>query len=89
MIHDLDAKRNFLTRTDLRITFNIISLALGEEPVVETIRLDYIRPSQRAAQGGARETEVTVVVDVWKRWTDGSHSDDGQVGAAAVGKHCN
>jgi ribonuclease HI len=37
----------------------------------------------------AREKEAKVGAGVWMWWTDGSRSDDGRVGAAAVCKHGN
>jgi len=64
-------------------------LALGEEPVVKTILLDDNSTAKRAAQCWAREKEVKVGVGVWMWWTDGSRSDDGRAGAAAVCKHGN
>jgi hypothetical protein len=60
-----------------------------EESVVRTIILDDDTKAKRAAQRWARdkETKVGAVVGMW--WTDGSHSDDGQVGAAVVRNHQN
>jgi hypothetical protein len=59
----------------------------GEESVVRTTILDDTTAAKRAVQGWAREKEAKVGAGVWKWWTDGSRSDDGQVGAAAVCKH--
>ena len=61
--------------------------APGEEPVVKTIILDDKSTAKRAVQRWAREKEAKVGVGVWMWWTEGSHSDDGRVGAAAVCKH--
>jgi len=61
--------------------------ALGEEPVVQTIILDDKRTPKSAAPRWAREKEAEVGVGVWMWWTDGSRSDDGRVGVAAVCKH--
>jgi len=64
--------------------------ALGEEPVVKTIILDDKSTAKRAAQGWASEKEAKVGagVSMWW-WSDGSCSDNGRVGAAAVCKHGN
>ena len=59
---------------------------LGEEPVVKTITLEDKRIAKSAAQRWAREKEAKVGVGIWMWWTDGSRSDDGLVGAAAVCK---
>jgi len=72
-----------------RTTEDMNGPAPGEEPVVKTIILDNNSTAKRAAQCWAREKEVKVGAGVWMWWTDGSRSDDGQVGAAAVGKHGN
>jgi len=61
--------------------------APGEEPAVKTILLDDDGAAKIAAQRWAREKEVKVGAGVWMWWTDGSRSDDGLVGAAAVCKH--
>jgi len=58
-------------------------------PVVKTIILDDKSTAKRAAQCWAREKEAKVGAGVWMWWTDGSRSDDGRVGAAAVCKHGN
>jgi len=61
-----------------------------EEPVVRTIILDDDHTAaKRAAQCWAREKEAKVGAGLWMWWTDGSRSDDGRVGAAAVCKHGN
>jgi len=63
--------------------------APGEESVVRTIILDDTTAAKRMAQLWAREKEATIGAGVWMWWTDGSGSDDGRVGAAAVCKHGN
>jgi hypothetical protein len=63
--------------------------APGEEPVVKTIILDDKSTAKRAAQRWAREKEAKVGAGVWMWWTDGSRSDDGRVGPAAMCKHGN
>ena len=45
--------------------------------------------AKSAAQRWAREKEAKIGAGVWMRWTDGSRSDDGQVGATAVCKQGN
>jgi hypothetical protein len=64
-------------------------LAPGEEPAVMTTILDDTTAANGAAQCWAREKEAKVGEGVWMWWTDGSRSDDGRVGAAAVCKHGN
>jgi len=59
----------------------------GEESVVRTVILDDAPAANRAAQRWARENEAKVGAGGWRWWTDGSSSDDGRVGAAAVCKH--
>jgi len=59
----------------------------GEESVVRTVLLDDASAAKRAAQRWAREKEAKVGVGVWMWGTEGSRSDDGRVGAAAVCKH--
>jgi hypothetical protein len=44
-------------------------------------------PAKRGATRWAREKEAKVGAGVWMWWTDGSRTDDGRVGAAAVSKH--
>ena len=61
--------------------------APGEESVVRTVILDDATAAKRAVKRWAREKEAKVGAGVWMWWTDGSHSDDGRVGAAAVCKH--
>jgi len=63
--------------------------APGEEPAVRTTILDDTTAAKSAAQRWAREKEAKVTEGVWMWWTDGSRSDDGRVGAAAVCKHGN
>jgi len=61
--------------------------APGKEPAVKTIILDDDGAAKIAAQRWAREKEAKVGAGVWMWWTDGSRSDDGRVGAAAVCQH--
>jgi len=61
--------------------------APGEEPVVKTIILDDEGTAKRVVQRWAKEKEAKVGAGVWVWWTDGTRSDNGQVGAAAVCKH--
>jgi len=61
----------------------------GEESVVRTVILDDTTAAKRTAQGWAREKECKIGAGVWMWWTDGSRSDDGLVGAAAVCMHGN
>jgi len=60
---------------------------LGEESVVRTIIMDHASAAKRATQPWAREKEAKVGAGVGMWWTDGSRSDDGRVGGAAVCKH--
>jgi len=62
---------------------------LGEESVVRTPILDNTAAASSAAQCWAREKEAKVGAGVRMWWTDGLHSDDDRVGAAAVCKHGN
>jgi ribonuclease HI len=61
----------------------------GEESVVRTTILGDSTAAKNAAQRWARENKAKIGAGVWMWWTDGSHSDDGRVGAAAVCKHGN
>jgi len=61
----------------------------GEESVVRTTILDDTTAAKSAVQHWAREKEAKIGAGVWMRWTDGSGSDDGRVGAAAVCEHGN
>jgi hypothetical protein len=63
--------------------------APGEDPGVRTTILDDTAAGQSAAPRWAREKEAKIGPGVWMWWTDGSCSDDGRVGAAAVCKHRN
>jgi len=63
--------------------------APGEEPAVRTTIPDDTTAAKSAAQRWARDKEAKVGEVVWMWWTDGSRSDDGRVGAAAVCKHGN
>jgi len=62
--------------------------ALGEEPVLSTTILD-ATATKCTTQRWAREKEAKIGAGVWMWWTDGSRSDDGRVGAAAVCEHGN
>jgi len=59
----------------------------GEESVVRTTILVDTTAAKNTAQRWAREKEAKISAGVWMWWTDGSRSDDGRVGAAAVCKH--
>jgi len=63
--------------------------APGEEPVVSNTILDNTTSAKSGAQRWAREKEAKIGAGVSMWWTDGSRSDDGRVGAAAVCKHGN
>ena len=63
--------------------------ALGEESAVCTTILGDTTAAKRCAQHWAREEEAKIGAGVWMWWTDGSRSEDGRVGAAAVCKHGN
>jgi len=65
------------------------SPAPGKEPVIKTTTLEDTSIAQSAAQCWAREKEAKVGAGVWMWFTDGSRSDDGWVGAAAMCKHSN
>jgi hypothetical protein len=58
-----------------------------EEPAVKRVILSDDAAAKREARRWAGEREAKVGVAVWMWWTDGSQSDDGRVGAAAVCKH--
>ena len=64
-------------------------LAPGKQPVVTTIILQDKSIAKNAAQRWAREKQSRVRVGVWLWWTDGSRSDNGRAGAAAVCKRRN
>jgi hypothetical protein len=59
-------------------------LAPGEQPAVRTTKLDVTAAAKSATQSWARETEANIAAGVITWGTDGSRSDDGRVGAAAV-----
>jgi len=63
--------------------------APGKEPAVWTTILDDTAAAKSAAQRWAREKEAKIGGGVWMWWTNGSRSDDGRVGAAAVCKDGN
>ena len=63
--------------------------APGKEPAVRTTILDDTAAAKSAAHRWAREKEAKIGAGVWMWWTEGSRSDDGRVGAAAVCKHGN
>ena len=69
------------------MTESISCPALGEQIVVRTVIQDDATAATRASLRWAREEEAKVGAGIWMRWTDGSHSDDGRAGAAAVCKH--
>jgi len=54
--------------------------------VVRTTILDDTTAANRTAQHWSRQKEVKIKAVVWMWWTDGSSSDIGRVGAAAVYK---
>jgi len=56
----------------------------GEEPAVKTTILEDDTVAKRAAKLWAREKEGKAASGTWTWWTDGSRTDDGTVGAAAV-----
>ena len=58
-----------------------------KEPAVSTVILSDDVAAKREAIRWAREKEAKVGAGVWMWWTDGSRTDDGIVGAAAVCKH--
>jgi len=58
-----------------------------EEPAVKTVILSEDTAAKKEAIRWAREREAKVGAGVWMWWRDGSRSDDGRVGAAAVCKH--
>jgi len=58
-----------------------------EELTVKMVILSDDTAAKREAMQWAREREAKVGAGVWMWWTDGSRSDDGRVGAAAVCKH--
>jgi len=72
-----------------RTTEGMMWPAPGEESVVRTVILDDTTAAKRTAQRWAREKDAKIGAGVWMWWTDGSRSDDGRVGAAAVCKHGN
>ena len=55
--------------------------------MVKIIILEHKSIAKSAAQHWAREKEAKVRAGVRMLWTDGSHSDNGQVGAEPVCKH--
>jgi hypothetical protein len=61
--------------------------ALAEESVVKTCILDDNTAAKCAVQYSATDKVAKVGVGVWMWWPDGSRSDNGQVGSAAVCKH--
>jgi hypothetical protein len=63
--------------------------ALGDESVVKIIILDDSTAANRTAQSWVIETHAEIGAGVWMLWRDGSCSDDGRVGHAAVSKQRN
>jgi len=61
----------------------------GQEGVVRTTLLDDTTAAKCDAKRWAREKAAKVGAGVWMWWTDGSRSDNGRVGVAAVCKHRN
>jgi hypothetical protein len=61
--------------------------AQGEESLVRTVILHDATTAKRVAQLREKQKEAQVGAEVWIWWTDGTRSDDGRVGAAAVCKH--
>jgi len=61
----------------------------GEQPVVETEILDDKCTARSAVHPWAGEKKAKLGVEVWMCWADGSRSDDGGVGPAAVCKDGN
>jgi hypothetical protein len=64
-------------------------LALGEQSVARTSILEDTTSVTSAVQGQASDKEGKIREGVWMSWTDGSCSDDGKIGAAAVSKYRN
>jgi len=62
---------------------------LDKEPAVKTVILSDDTAVTTEAIRWATESEAKVSVGVWMWWTDGSRSNDGRAGAAAVCKHRN
>jgi len=58
-----------------------------EEPAVNTVIMSEDTAAKTEAIRWVREREARVGAGVWMWWTDGSRSDDGRGGAAAVCKH--
>jgi len=58
-----------------------------KEPAIKMVILSEDTVAKREAFRWAREREAKVGAQVWMWWTDGSRSDDGRVGAAAVCQH--
>jgi hypothetical protein len=56
----------------------------GEKPPVKTIVLEDNAEATRAADLWARRMESTAGSGTWTWWTDGSPTDDGRLGAAAL-----
>jgi len=58
-----------------------------EAPAVKMVIQSDDTAAKREVKCWAREKEVKVGAGVWMWWKDGSQSDDGRVGVAAVCKH--
>jgi len=63
--------------------------APGDEPAVMTTRLYDTAAAKSTAQRWARQKEANISAGVCIWWTDGSRSDNGRVGAAALCKYWN
>jgi hypothetical protein len=63
--------------------------APGQEPVVESLILGNKGTAKSAAGCLAGENKAKVAARVWMWCTEGSRSEDGRVGAAAVLQHGN
>jgi hypothetical protein len=58
-------------------------LAVGEEPVLRTTRLDDTAAVKSGSRGREREKEAKIGTGVWMWWTDGTCLNDGHVEATA------
>jgi hypothetical protein len=72
-----------------RTTEGMMWPALGKKLVVRTTIFEDITAAKRTAQRWARKKQAKIGAGVWMWKTDGSRSDDGRVGAAAVCKQGN
>jgi len=72
-----------------KTTEGMVWPAPGEQAVLRTTILEDASAAKRTGQHWAREKEAKIGAGLWIWWSDGSHSDDGRVGAIAVFKHGN